>query len=145
MRKYVALLLTLSFLGLGCGGGGPVKPKLYPVTGKVTVGGKPLTDCTIGFASLPGAADVRGYSSPLNQNGEYSLTDQQDGKSGAAAGKYKVTLTLSPEAAKKAMMSGAGQPGYSATTAFPPEYTSVETSPREVEVKAESNTINIEL
>jgi hypothetical protein len=41
--------------------------------------------------------------------------------------------------------SGGGPGGGGANLPFPQEYSSVETSQKEVEVKAESNTINIEI
>lgn len=138
------LLAGLVCLIIGCGPGGPVKPKLYPVTGKLTIGGKPAADITVQFSAV--GSSGTGYSGKTNASGDFTLSDPQDQQAGAAAGKYKIVLQLAPEAAMKAMMSGAQKgPGGVSTGAFPDEYKSPETSPKEVEVKAESQTINIEI
>lgn len=138
--------LIAVLLVAGCGPSGPVKPKLYPVSGKVTVGGKPLTDCTVQFTST--GADGGGYTGKLDANGEYKLSDPTDNASGAAAGKYKVSFQVDPAAAMKAMSSmapgGTGGPP-TVTAPFPPEYAKTETSPKEVEVTPTTSTINIEI
>jgi hypothetical protein len=149
MWRILALAISLSVAMTGCGGSsGPPKAKLYPVTGKVTSGGKPLTDCSIVLSTTnpaPGAS--AGYSATLGPDGQYTLADPASGSPGAAVGKYKVTFVLAPEAAKKAMQAGPMTgPGYEAAAApFPKEYAAADTSPKEVEVKAEANIINIEL
>lgn len=149
MRMLAGVAICFVICCSGCGGGGPVKPKLYPVTGKVTVAGKPLTDCMIVFTTENPAPGVNGYQSPLSAAGEYALVDAGDPSAiGAAPGKYKVIFNLSAEAAKKAMMQGppgAGAPPGPPAAAFPPEYGNPKTSPKEVEVKAESNVINIDI
>ena len=131
----------------GCGGG-PSKATLYPVKGKVTVGGKPLANCNINFtaaASAPNAAP-QSYQGTTNDQGEYSLADGTDARPGAAVGKYKVSFAVGAKAAQEMMMKGGMKPGYDATAApFPKEFSSAETSTKEVEVKAESNTINVEI
>lgn len=143
-RWVVAALFVFA---AGCGGGGPGKPKAYPVSGKVTVNGQALKDCTIQFSPLdPNGAS---YSATLGADGGYALSDPGDQVSGAAAGKYKVVLALTPEANRNAMMAqmkGAQGPTNTASAApFPPEFGSATTSPREVEVKAETNTIDISI
>lgn len=142
-RFSLALLCAFVFGVVGCGEDGPPKAELHPVSGKVTVKGKALTGCTIIFSTSnpePGAAG--GYSGELDAEGNYKLQDS-GGKPGAAVGKYKVTFSLPPEAAQKAMMAG-GDPS-KATLPFPKEFQSTETSKKEVEVKAEENVINIEI
>lgn len=141
---YRILLIIPCLYLIGCGDSGPPKDDQYPVSGKVTVKGQPLTDCTISFVSTD-PSKVAGFSGVLDSSGSYTLTDQADGKSGAFAGTYKIVLAQSPEAAKKAMMEG-GTKGYeSGGLPFPKEFQSADTSPKEVEVKAESNTINIDI
>ena len=149
MAKHCAFVLfgALVVGVLGCGGeSGPPRVDVHPVTGKVTVDGKALTGCTITFStSNPEVGAEAGYSGELGADGSYTLADN-DGTQGAAAGKYKVTFTLPPEAAKAAMMVGEGQPGSEgAGSPFPKEYASAETSPKEVEVKAGDNVIDLEL
>jgi len=144
--RTLAIILIFAVTCPGCGGGGPAKAKLYPVSGKVTVGGKPLAKCGIAFAAVSAAPDApAGYQGKLSDSGDYTLMDA-DGRSGAAPGKYKVVLSIGAEAAKEAMMKGGAAPGYAANAApFPKEYMEATTSPKEVEVKAESNTINIDI
>lgn len=149
MRMLAGIAACFVVCCTGCGGGGPVKAKLYPVTGKVTVAGKPLTDCSVIFTTTTPATGAQpGYQSVLGPAGEYELIDATNGDKGAAPAKYKVTFVLSPEAAKKAMMQGGGAPGGppgASESPFPKEYASGATSPKEVEVKAESNVINIDI
>jgi hypothetical protein len=149
MAKHCAFVLfgALVVGVLGCGGdSGAPRADIHPVTGKVTVDGKALTGCTIIFAtSNPEIGAESGYSCELGADGSYTLADDE-GTAGAAAGKYKVTFTLPLEAAKEAMMAGGGQPGSGgANSPFPKEYGSADTSPKEVEVKAGPNVIDLEL
>ena len=148
--RILGCLAVLSFLLVtaGCGAGGPPQAKLYSVSGKVTVAGKAIADCNIQFV----AVGKEGYfGGKIGADGSYSLT-APDGRSGAEAGKYKVVLQQSTDAQMKAMQAGqmgppgaGGGPGGGASLPFPAEYSSAETSQKEVEVKAESNTINIEI
>ncbi len=148
--RILGCLAVLSFLVVtaGCGAGGPPAAKLYSVSGKVTVAGKPIADCNIQFV----AVGKEGYfGGKIGADGTYTLV-APDGRSGAEVGKYKVVLQQAPEAAMKAMQAGGmgppgsgGPGGGGSNLPFPAEYSSVETSQKEVEVKAESNTINIEI
>ena len=143
MRNFaVVLVAALLFVNSGCPGG-PTKAVLHPVSGKVTVGGKPLADCTIQFVGT--GTEAVSFNGKLGKDGTYSLVDPTDGRAGAAAGKYKVVLMGSPDAAMEAMKTMKGpQSGPPTVTApFPAEYSAVETSPKEVEVKAGSNSIDI--
>lgn len=127
---------------VGCGSSEKVA-KQYPVSGKVTKGGQPLAGCTVIFVAINQAPDAQpGYEGVIGSDGSYSLKDVVHNTSGAATGKYKITLIGSKDDAKAAMMSGAKGPPPSP---FPPEYATASTSKKEVEVKAESNTINIEI
>ena len=145
MRTLMGIALCFVVCCSGCGSSGPAKATLYPVSGKITVAGKPLGNCSITFSAVTPIKDGEpGYSGTV-KNGEYTLGD---GKSGAAAGKYKVVLSLGADAAKEAMMKGAGAAGQGYTAAselFPKEFGDAATSTKEVEVKTGSNTINIEL
>ncbi len=143
-RGWSRLYFSIPVLfALGCGG--PAKPTVYPVSGKVTMEGKSLADVGIYFISTTDKA--RNYSGTISADGSYTLSDPEDKRAGAQAGKYKVVLQLTGDALQKSMMAAMGQgqaggPPPSATP-FPKEYTSAETSPKEVEVKPESNTIDI--
>ena len=142
----VFLVAGLLSFSLGCGGdAGPPKPKLYSVTGKLTLAGKPLADCKIQFVMVgkPGVA----YNGNAGVDGSFTLADPQDAaRLGAEPGKYKIVLQVSAEMAKNAMMTGgpqSGPPDMTKGAPFPPEYGDAKTTPKEVEVKAESNTIDI--
>ena len=86
------LAFPLAIIFLVCLGCGEAKERLVPVTGKVTVDGKPLSKGTVGF--VPDAA--RGNSSehrPLGKiepDGTYTILTLQ--RPGAAPGWYKVTV-----------------------------------------------------
>jgi hypothetical protein len=144
MPRGMACFLGVVVLLVAPGCGGPAKPTLYPVSGKVTLEGKSLANVGIYFISTTDKA--QNYSGTIAADGSYSLSDPQDQRQGAEAGKYKVVLQLTGDALKNSMMEamkqGQGVPA-AASLPFPNEYTSAETSPKEVEVKAESNTINI--
>ena len=135
MSRLSFLAVVLLALGiLGCGAGGPRMPKLYAVKGKVTYKGKPVAKCTITLASENlGAGLEGGFSGKLNDAGEFELS-APGGKTGAAAGKYKVILNLPAEEAFKAMMDGSGKKGYENANPFPKEYGSLTTSKKEVEI-----------
>jgi hypothetical protein len=137
-----ALLCCLLATGVGCGG--PSKPKQYAVSGKLMVDGKPLPNVGVYFIS---SSSGQNYSGTTGSDGSYSLSDSQDNSSGAQAGKYKVVLQLAGEQLNKGMMEAMKAPGQGGppkvAAPFPSEYGAAETSPKEVEVKPESNTIDI--
>lgn len=147
MQKLALLLVTgLSLVIAGCGTGGPALSKLYPVTGKVTVGGKPLADCSVQFVAIGKAGS---FSGKIGEDGSYTLADMKDGRPGAEVGKYKVIFQVDPKMAQKAMesggMRGPATEGGGPAGPFPDEYKKADTSPKEVEVTSSSNTINIEI
>jgi hypothetical protein len=86
--------LWVAFLGLaagivGCDSG----PTLYPVKGKVSVGGAPLTSGIVMFAPDTGRGNKEsvGPIGTIEPDGSYKLTT--NGKAGAPAGWYKVTVS----------------------------------------------------
>lgn len=144
----LAVLLSIAGLGLGCGASGPPKADVYPVSGTVTGTGD-LTGCLIVF----NPTDPKGISSSgtIEAGGKYSLT-AADGRSGCAAGSYKLTLSMSQEAVKAAMMkkmTSTGGPGNSGPpkfeTAFPEKFSKLETSDKTIEVKPDTKTLDITL
>jgi hypothetical protein len=84
-------------LALGCGGG---SKGVVPVSGKVTLDGKPLPNATVMFSPIadPGSIDAGpGSSAKTNEKGEYTL-QASTGKKGAQVGKHRVTISsLSPQ------------------------------------------------
>src|SRR5262249_32715820 len=74
---------------VGCDGG----PTLYPVSGKVTIGDAPLTMGVVMFVpdTAKGNKEAVGPLAAIESDGSYKLTT--NGKGGAPAGWYKVTVS----------------------------------------------------
>lgn len=151
---FVGLLLSIT--ALGCGGALPVK--LYPAKGTVVYQGKPVANCIITLIPLTPVKGLGGdtgkkgdqaqelaFTGKLNAEGKFILASTPGSKAGAAAGKYKVVLTLPPDEAMKAMMGGGGKKAYMSAAKFPAEYGSLSTTKKEVEITAGSNDLLIDL
>jgi hypothetical protein len=92
-RWLLGLLCLCGVLALaGCGKPGP--GKLYPVSGKVTINGKPMTSGFVGFApeASPGTGSRAQFmaTGTIGSDGTYEI--KTDGKPGAPLGKYKATI-----------------------------------------------------
>ena len=88
---FVPLLALLVFLA-GCGSGG----QFAPVSGRVTLNGKPLAGATVSFQPIApeGSRDAApGSTGKTNENGEYTLVGS-NGQTGAWVGKHRVVITL---------------------------------------------------
>jgi hypothetical protein len=96
-RFAVAVGVLLPLVALqGCSGSGV---KYAPVSGKVTMDGKPLAKVNVIFIPLPTpGSDVAGDTAGgvTDENGQYTLkTSTHDGmKDGAQVGKHKVSISL---------------------------------------------------
>ena len=136
------IALGVIVFATGCPEGGP---KVYPVSGTVKINGEPAKDVTINFSPIDTTGVMAG--GPVT-NGSYELFSGSEGKKGAAAGKYKVYLTVnaasaqSPEAMAEKMKGGTGGTAASAST-FPEEFGSAQTTKLEKEVTKGSNKIDI--
>lgn len=87
LRRLRAATLLLSLLlgcVAGCGDGGP---KLYPVSGRVTIDGEPLTYGYIRFVPTEG----RPSDAQLASDGTFTLR-YQGGREGALAGSHRVEV-----------------------------------------------------
>ena len=128
---------------VGCGGGSDLPPA-YSVTGKVTLQGAPLGDYGISF--VPAKGGDAGGSAILGSDGSYSLMTS-DGRPGCPLGKYKIVLrpNVDPKAAQEAMknMKPLSKGLQKEKSKVPETFGAAATSPKEVEVKAESNVIDI--
>ena len=110
------------FLAAGCGGGESLK--LVPVTAKTTVKEELLKTGTVYFIadSAEGNTVRVNPVAGIQADGTYEL--MSDGKSGAPAGKYKVTVnvqTMDPE-------------NMGTVVELDPKYTSADTTPISIEV-----------
>jgi hypothetical protein len=137
---------------VGCKDGGP---KVYPVTGTVTMDSKPLTNVIVQFSPIDNDGG-KTASGQVDAQGKYTLYSGNEGRAGAQPGKYKVYLTAkvpdmgppSNDASKgygpmKGGGSGSVMP--QAEITFPQAWSQPTTTPLEVEVKQQDNTINIEV
>jgi hypothetical protein len=79
------------FFGVGCGG--PPAVATRPVSGKVTVDGRPATSGQVSFAAADDKVGAGLCTGIIGVDGEYKISS--DGKLGAPPGKYKVTVTPS--------------------------------------------------
>lgn len=155
MRFLVfALFSAILFSTAGCG---PSPVGVYSVTGKLTKGGQPLGDVHLMLS--PAEAGDRPFSSAdVGPDGSFELKCS-DGRMGAAAGSYKVVLAKKVTddgmagmqgAIEKMKGQGGGTPDMSKMMSggeapFPAEYSDPKKSPKTVEVKAEDQTLNIEI
>jgi hypothetical protein len=134
-----ALALCLTLAAAGCGS----SFKTVPVTGKILVDGKPLTeaDATIVFRPDPskGNALSMDFSGLADEEGNYTLY-YENGKPGAAPGWYKVAVVATeplnfrtgPDDMKKGRKVIAGPPVRK--TLIDRKYTLPTTSGIEIEV-----------
>ncbi len=147
MRFCLLLMFVSISMVLGCGGA-PAGPKMYSVTGTLTVGGKPLEDINVqlipvdlGTATIlsAGKTDAAGRFAVVGTNGH----------KGAVPGKYKVVLartnTPPPSSTTAASHDQSGAPPQQADLPFPAEYSSVTTSPKPVEITNQAVTLDLKL
>ncbi len=80
-------LLLLIPLG-GCGTKG-----FAPVSGTVTLDGKPLANASVNFQPVDSAKSGLGSSSKTDANGRYRLRVVMDDKAGAVVGKHRVSIS----------------------------------------------------
>ena len=147
VRSYWLSMFSVVCVGLvavvGCGSSGP---KTVTVTGKVTIDGQPAANCRIDFHPIDDANQAA--SGQIGEDGSYTLSTGVTGTPGAMPGKYKVVLVPDTGADMSYMETGEDPTTAAPETdlgAVPEEYTSASTTPKEVEVTAGANTINIEI
>ncbi len=86
LRRSACLLVAVASLS-GCDSG----PKLVPVTGTVTIDGKPLDGANIAFAPEPGNEYPAQGTDVTSAEGNYKLST--NGRAGLPPGKYKVAIS----------------------------------------------------
>src|SRR5262245_10423017 len=83
-------LLLVAFAIIGCSKG-PTLPPLFPVKGKVTVNGQPVTSGQVSLMAISGGGEMS--AGAIDGSGNYTIFTS--GGEGAPSGKYKVTVTPS--------------------------------------------------
>jgi hypothetical protein len=145
MLRLMSSCVLFGVVGLCLAGCGPGGPKTCTVKGKLTIKGQPGKGVGIAFAPIDSKSQLA--SGATTADGSYELFTGNKGIPGAMLGKYKVVL--SPPAAAAADPSQrytqGGGPAKIDDSLVPTEWQSAATSPKEVEVKAGANEINIEL
>jgi len=92
-RLLIGCALLLAF---GCK---DPKARFAPVSGKVTLDGKPLANAIVSFQPMAKAGEVEagvGSSGKTDANGEFTLM-AANGQKGAVVGKHRVIITLMEE------------------------------------------------
>ncbi len=98
-RRYspgIALSLAAALsaaVGAGCGDG----VTLVPVSGVVTLDGKPLTGANLSFIPMPGNPVSTSGTEQTGPSGNFQMTF--NGRAGLAPGKYKVSVSKTEEVA----------------------------------------------
>jgi hypothetical protein len=92
MWSKVVLGAAIVCAAAGCSSSGD---KFAPVSGKVTLNGKPVRNATISFQPVAPEGSMKagpGSSGKTNENGEYTLA-LSTGGTGAWVGKHRVIIT----------------------------------------------------
>lgn len=90
IRPAALLLLAVA---VGCGSGSS-EPVTYPVTGKVTIGGAPVTGADVSFVPQSADLGIGGATAHTGADGTFSVTVPFDlgksSKEGLPAGDYRI-------------------------------------------------------
>ncbi len=137
--RRVVLLALFSVLLAGCGGGGQ---ELAPVSGTVTLDGKPLAGAGVLFTPQEGGRPAGGST---DEEGRFTLTTKTNGD-GAMLGTNRVAVS---KVAFAQTPSSNGSPNPSAAlrpqSLIPARYGDVKTSGLVVEVTAGMEPVKLEL
>jgi len=90
------LVFAAACLAAGCGG-----PNVVPVSGRVTLDGKPVSGVHVGFQPVASAGNKNpggGSYAITDADGRFTLRLVEGGGSGAVVGKHRVEITTRTEA-----------------------------------------------
>lgn len=90
MRTWISLVLLGVTLG-GCSGGGGSVPTLAPVSGTVTLDGKPLAGAAVSFVPQAGTEGAGAFGT-TDAEGRFTL-DHRSGRPGVEPGTYTVSFS----------------------------------------------------
>jgi hypothetical protein len=137
----------IAWLGLmiavaGCGGKAYDAPKLMPVSGTVTLDGKPLAGAVLTFVPI-GSTRGKGATGVAEKDGKYQLA--RGGKNGAPVGEYRVVVAWS--GAPNGSEPAAGSPQMVAPPAqvLPAKFSGVRDSVLRAKVGDGDNVVNFPL
>ncbi|MEZ6064310.1 MAG: hypothetical protein R3B90_01060 [Planctomycetaceae bacterium] len=142
IRPSAALIVGLALVASGCGGGGGDAPTVYEVKGKVTNGTTPLAGVQVNF--VPAGDTGLPSAGVTDAEGMYVLK-RHTGEEGAMPGSYVITLSMSTSTTSEAAYSAGGKPPEVDDSVIPEKWQNADTSPKKVEVKAEANTVDIDV
>ena len=91
-KRFALVVVATSLAALpGCGGDGPV---LYPVEGTIKKNGEPMAEVAVIYVPDSPQGHNAASQAITGPDGKYYLTT--DGRTGAPAGKYRVSLSKAP-------------------------------------------------
>lgn len=130
-------IAVLSLLVAGCGKGGEPAPKLVPVTGKVTLDGKPLKGATVIFVPQ-GSTKGDGSFAVTNDAGEFTLVHRSQ-TPGIEPGQYTVAFSKLTLPDGTPIPEGKDAADVGAVESIPAPYTAANTeNPRTVATVTEN-------
>lgn len=149
--RVLPWLFCVTALALGCsqGASDPNRPKTYPVTGTVTMGGAPVDGANVIFQLSDGS---RSSSGVTDASGNYTLSTFAS-EDGALPGEYRVAVTkYEKEAAASGQFDEStytepdpNAPSTGPKNLLPAKYANAQSSGLTATVKEESNTIDLTL
>jgi hypothetical protein len=102
---WIRRVAPLALLGMiGCGSDPDKAIKLVPVTGTVTLNGKPMANAMVSFIPEVGNTASTAGGDTTGPDGNYLA--QYRGRNGLAPGKYKVTVVPGVEQESSAVVAG---------------------------------------
>lgn len=137
LGRFAGILVLFS---LGCGGGGYDGPKLYPVTGKLTKGGAPLPGINISLISPDPASKAPPLLAVTKDDGTF-IVRTSAGYPGAPVGNYKVLIVSPPPEIDYRTQKGPPKK----SKVIPEKYGLISSTDKTIEVRAEPNTLTLDL
>lgn len=135
---FSALIGMTGFLA-GCGGGSTV-PKLAPVTGTVSIDGKPAAGVTVAF-NPTGSTKSTGGMGVTGPDGKYQVV-HRSGEAGIEPGSYAVTFSRMMQADGSPLPAGTSPLDVDAQETIPDQFRDPAKSSHKAEVKPEGGTFD---